>query len=291
MDMRSIMKTILAALALLVLSSLAWAQPASEPPQKELWRSGPGFQLLPKSLQKNPYLDMTVYTEVTAKGGAAPQATTESPIYYKMQSGSYFSRGAEITLHSPPVTELKQMITDSLAKSHYLPEQPDHPATLLITFNWGCVTIPSIDLDPYTGKATTMDNKLLRKEARKALESLVYGSSKPGDEDMENYLAAQAGHDVYYIVATAYPVDAKPRVEVDPKLGPKPTPPTMIKQVLWRTKMTVAAAGVNMQQTFPKLIATAAPYYGKVMKTPHISMARFEGTVTIGTPQVIGVEP
>ncbi len=87
-------------------------------------------------------------------------------------------------------------------------------------------------------------------------------------------LVTQSASDIYYVVASAYDHAAmadKRRV------------------LLWRTRMTVAAAGVSPQQTLPTLVQTAAPYFGRPMAEPEMIYKRAlkDGQVEIGPATVI----
>jgi len=59
--------------------------------------------------------------------------------------------------------------------------------------------------------------------------------------------------------------------------------------LLWRTKMTVDASGVNMTETLPPLIASAAPFLGRDMSETMVVTKTIprEGHVEIGTPTVV----
>ncbi|HVS54086.1 MAG TPA: hypothetical protein VHD62_17150 [Opitutaceae bacterium] len=59
--------------------------------------------------------------------------------------------------------------------------------------------------------------------------------------------------------------------------------------VLWRTKMTVNSLGVDMKESLPPLVASAAPYLGRETVDPVVISKRIDrtGNVEIGTPTVI----
>jgi hypothetical protein len=98
----------------------------------------------------------------------------------------------------------------------------------------------------------------------------MFKRSNPKNE----FLVDQAASNVYYVVASAYDFKS-----------------VMAKQrlLLWRTRMTVAAAGVSQVQTLPTLVLSAAPFFGKEMSEPETMSKRAvrEGTVEIGTPTVV----
>ena len=61
------------------------------------------------------------------------------------------------------------------------------------------------------------------------------------------------------------------------------------RTLLWRTNMTVNTAGVNMKETLPPLIATAAPFFGRETEGPEALQRRInrKGTVEIGNSTVV----
>lgn len=93
------------------------------------------------------------------------------------------------------------------------------------------------------------------------------------------HLAEVAFHTCYFVIASAY--DYASFEKQQPRL-------------LWRTKMTVEAQGVAMNEVLTPLIANAGPYMGREMSEVTIVKKRIdrEGKVEIGTPTVVeGVVP
>jgi hypothetical protein len=82
----------------------------------------------------------------------------------------------------------------------------------------------------------------------------------------------------FFVVATAYDYAALAKGQ---------------RRVLWRTKMTVNSLGVNMVESLPPLIASAAPYFGRETSDPVVVTKRIsrEGRVEIGTPTVVPDKP
>lgn len=78
----------------------------------------------------------------------------------------------------------------------------------------------------------------------------------------------------YFVVATAYDYAALVRKE---------------RKLLWRTKMTVNSLGVNMVESLPPLIASAAPYLGIETRDPVVISKRVMrgGNVEIGEAKVV----
>src|SRR5262245_48642526 len=92
--MMPFLRSLLALLALMsALTAAEPAAPAAPAPKKEEKKSEWVFSLLPKSLQKNPRIDLTVITEMTPLGKKFPEVTPAKPVYYITQSAGFNQRG------------------------------------------------------------------------------------------------------------------------------------------------------------------------------------------------------
>lgn len=62
-----------------------------------------------------------------------------------------------------------------------------------------------------------------------------------------------------------------------------------IKNLAWRTSMTVNTRGVSMRETLSPLIAAASPYFGKETDMPQIDVRRVNRNprVEVGIPTVV----
>jgi len=86
----------------------------------------------------------------------------------------------------------------------------------------------------------------------------------------------QLNDDLYFAVASAFDYDALAHGK---------------RVLLWRTRMTVSAAGVALDQSLPAVIATAGPYFGREMTEPSTVVRRVkEGRVEIGPAAVVEPE-
>src|SRR6185369_9090054 len=97
------------------------------------------FSILPKSLQKNPNVELTVITEMTELGKKQPVATPAAPVYYAAQSSGFHQMGdtpgTERTLKPEDV---ERLLTHALATNSFLPAAPPaHPATIAVFYTWG----------------------------------------------------------------------------------------------------------------------------------------------------------
>jgi hypothetical protein len=253
------------------------------------------FSLLPKSLDKNPVLDFTVVTEMTEAGKKLPEVTPDQPAYYTAFSAGFRQIGdtyyGEKTLTPDSV---EKVLARALAKNGYQPAGPGHPPSLLIIYSWG-----SHNRERQTESSTEIEGNLLDSAAlvggdgfaQKMQQMLQQTDEMAGPPDLvafanpinlyrlsstkHNFMLDQAAGDMYFVVASAY--DYASAASND-------------RVLVWRSRMTVSSVGVNQQETLPKLILTAAPYFGRDMSEPEIFTGRrHEGQVDIGPLRVMDV--
>ncbi len=275
------------------------------------------FSLLPKSLQKNPNIDLTVITEVTEAGKKYPQATPQKPQYYAAQSSGYHALGDNVrNENTVPEADVTRILEHSLATSGYLPVKADQRPSLLILYVWGShnlMTDADADGAPISGEAV----------ARNLLDrAALVGGEKFAKQMIELFqeAEAQSGGNI-----TPPPVEG---VAQDPVMGAGQmafmNPVALFKQrdpkneflvdqaasdcfyvvasaydyeafiakkrvLLWRTRMTANSRGVSQLQSLPTMITAAGPFFGKEMEGPEIIIKRAvrEGQVEIGTPVVV----
>ena len=307
---------------LLVSAASAQTPPAvPKPAAKKDEPSGWVFSLLPKSLQKNPRLDLTVITEMTELGKKLPPVSPEQPAYYQaFSSGSRqlgHAAGNEKNL-APEFVE--RLLTRSLAANGYLPATPPaHPPTLVIFYTWGSHNLlVEGDADNPSLSAELVARNLLdraalvggEKFARELLQlfteadAMALGNRTPpadpsgavepiqpilGAAQMEffnpvNLFKQRSVKNAFLVDQTAEDVYYVVASAYDFQ-----SVATKQKRLLWRTRMTANTRGVSQEQSLPTLIASAAPYFGKEMAEPEILTPRAvrEGTVEVGTPTVV----
>jgi hypothetical protein len=264
------------------------------------------YSRFPTSLQKNPRLELTVITEMTDAGRARPEVSPAHPAYFEVFShGAHDLGDTYAGMKEIPLPRVQEMLTRALATNGYLPaERPAHPPTLLVTYTWGQhnrLTEPDEE-NPVMSSAQVERNLLDRaalvggvkfaEELREAFRqkndlALAGGSLVPMLDPIEvfkrradnnEFLLEQAMEDVYYVVASAYDYEAAMKHQ---------------RVLLWRTRMTVASAGVAEDQSLPALVSAAAPYFGKDMPAPEVMLRREvkEGSVHVGTPRVVEDHP
>lgn len=297
-------------------------KPASVSPHFE-------FSLLPKSFQRRPSLDFNIITEMTPEGRKLTPASPENPVYYLEEPGKFLQMGSAppANEHAPSVADLEAAMQKALAGGGYLPAAlPKHPPALLVVFNFGSNSIdppipfevvgtdhmPPVTADellPIIVQDANLARDVLDRAAltggvvfseglKKALvaeaENMRFNYESPpahlpvnpeigspyksflmsGNSALVTQLVEDAFHSCYFVVASAYDYAAMTRHQ---------------RRLLWRTKMTVDASGVNMTETLAPLIASAAPYLGRDMSETTVVTKKIsrEGHVEIGTPTVV----
>lgn len=288
---------------------------ASKNEQKSEWV----FSLLPKSFQKNPRLELTVITEMTAAGKALPPVSPPAPAYCELFSPGPkhlgHSAGNEVTLKREAI---EMLLTRSLATNGYvLAQRPEHPPSLLIIYTWGShslLTEPDEE-NPMLGGEQVARNLLDRaalvggeKFARQMLDLFTQAdamavatrsTTAPGGEPVFTPALAEFMNPVAQFKRAApkneFLVDqaASNVYYVVASAYDYASAGTNRRTLLWRTRMTVGADGVSQTQTLPTLVLTAAPYFGREMSEAETFSKRAvrEGTVEIGTPIVVESDP
>lgn len=270
------------------------------------------FNFLPKAFQRNPRLDLTVITELTAEGRKLPEVTVQHPAYYIAQSAGYRRTiGAPAGDKTLPPDKIDEFVRRSLATRGYQPATATAPATLVLIYGWGVHA--RLDQD-----GTQTGDQLAQNLLDRA--GLV-----GGEKFKAEFLALLAEATAQVDAAVSSPtrhmtVDG---VAVSPVLGPDQlefiSPVNrfrdrsaknefLLEQVagdvyfvtvsaydhaalargqrvlLWRTRMTVSADGVSQTDSLPTLINSAAPYFGRDMSEPATLTPRTfpKGRVTLG---------
>jgi hypothetical protein len=95
------------------------------------------FSLIPKVFQTNPFLDMTVITEMTDAGKQRPLVSPAAPVYYAVHAVGYREIGAPSNEKTLSAAEIGVLLRRALATNGYLPATPEHPPQLLIVYFWG----------------------------------------------------------------------------------------------------------------------------------------------------------
>ena len=135
------------------------AGPAKSTEETESERPAFTFSLLPKSLQRNPRLDLNVITEMTPDGKKLPLPSPASPAYYITYPGGYMQVGQAPPAgeKSPPVADLERVMQKALAKNSYLASGPGHPPSLALIYHWGSHSNLNEDGQAVADRATAAD--------------------------------------------------------------------------------------------------------------------------------------
>ena len=296
---------------------------AGDPPRQnsETRQTKLHLNLLPRSLQKNPLVDLTVITELTPEGKKLPAPSPARPVFYVAQSVGRHAEGqGPKDRHLPKEEELAVSLQRALAVNGYLPATPAHPPTLLIVYHWGAHTnlesgsqeegdigIPDLDHKNLLSRAALVGGTQFAEELRQALEKQdledqthalsVPPSGIPSD-DVSEMLKAMA-----VIIGRTGPL-AK-FIERDTKTAQLfdaaradcyyavasaydyASASRGQRRLLWRSKMTVDSQAVAMSDTLPGLILNAGKYLGVDMPEAATLSKRAlgEGSVKLGPLQ------
>ncbi len=245
-------------------------------------RDGFVFNLLPKSFQRKPTLEMTFNTEVTDYGRMLRPASPGNPVYYIAEDAGFRQLGWDVGGEKPPAqADMERIMKKGLATNGFLPAAPPaHPAALAVVYYWGSHNKP----DPQT--AAMFPQLALRNRLERAILvggkrfaqgmafSAEYGESPTDRLAKQEFLNDQAKDEVYFVVASAYDYAALARGE---------------RRLAWRTTMTANSTGVAIAETLPPLLASGAAFFGRETVEPEIGARRIsrEGRVLIGTPTVV----
>src|SRR5579885_443792 len=172
---------------------------------------------LPRSFQKSPHINLTVITEFTAEGEKISPATPGKPVYYIGGDGGLTEAGNAIGGERPqPVPVLRAAMIKALAANGYLPADAAHPPGLFIFYRWGSFNhvnsfVPGgmnefqrlnlLERAALVG-GTTFGLDVARAMNAGMLEQFRHKDPKT------NQLLDQAFEDLYFVIASAYDINA-----------------------------------------------------------------------------------
>jgi hypothetical protein len=251
------------------------------------------FEALPRAFQKNPLVDMTVITEMTALGKKRPLATPARPAYYAATIGPPREEGQPDGNTHPLSPDVVQAgMQHALAINGFLPADSSHRPSLVVIFVWGTYNrIPINHVDPgnknVVARALLVGGEKFAGEFQQAIErdqAMMEAGTPLGPNSFfrqfrrrdakTEQLVNQARGEIYFIVASAFDYAAMTRNE---------------RQLLWRSRLTVDTRGVSMSDTLPELMASGAPFLGRDMAESALLMRHADrnGQVDIGTLKVV----
>lgn len=255
---------------------------AAPPPTSDLDSDVPagGFSFIPRIFQRNPSLEMTVFTEVSDYGKGVEPATLDAPQYYEMSVQGRHDRGEVLAGdRGPAPEELLAVLQRSLAGTGYRPADAAHPAGLVLVWFWGAHNAVDSDMVaqfPELARRYILERAILvggKSYAAKLGREFAYGETDLSISGKKEFLRMQASEDLYFMVVSAYRLADVVHNE---------------NKVLWRTMMTVNTRGVSMSESLPPLILTAGDYFGRATAEPMaLRRAVRRGTVKLGPMQII----
>ena len=279
------LKSLLSGRAVLALASVlsaADAPPDAAPPQK--WESQ-GFNLIPRSMQRDPRLDLSVITEMTKDGRALPTPSSAHPVYFTILDSGEKEEGDIVGGEQKPRPELlRASMLKALRVNGYYPSDAAHPPTQLINFVWGSfnsLTLTGqdddLELQNLASRAALVGGVRFASDFMKArLQGQMFLRAFRQRDPHNEWLVGLAEGNLYFIIATSYDYAAAMQDQ---------------KKILWRTKMSTDSNGVTMDNSVPTLVENSGAYFGK--ESPPVRLDRpevKEGKVEIGTATVENYE-
>jgi hypothetical protein len=255
-----------------------------EPPKAE----HDGFHLadlLPRSLNPNPKIGVSVMTEVSPEGKGVVPADPSHPVYYVAWDGGLVEEGDTVAGEVPPKPErLAAVMQRALAVSGYLPATPAHPPTLVIHYRWGSYNrIRPLDEEDPMREQAYRRNVFIRAMlvggidfARKLIRAADTGTVQffRLENDKNDELTDMAMDDLYFVVAVAFDAGAAHQGK---------------KVRLWTTKISTSSQGLAMDETLPTLASSGRRLFGHETNGPVLTNPRLlAGKVEVGEPVVVG---
>jgi hypothetical protein len=262
-------------------SALAAPKPQPAKPENDHFRLS---DLLPRSLNPNPRVGVSVITEMTPDGKAMTPPDPAHPAYYALWDGGIVEAGDLIAGEVPPKKErLAAMMEHALGGSGYLPTTKEHPPTVVIYYRWGSYNhlTPLDDNDPM-GETAVRKNVFTRaaivggvdfaREMMRAENNGTINFFRMSGPDHDELMDMATG-DLYFVVAIGFDGTAA-------KSGKS--------KRLWTTKISASSEGLAMDETLPALATSGRMLFGHETKGPVLTSPRlFGGKVEVGPTVII----
>ena len=264
-------------------------------------KSGWNLELVPKAFQRDPRMEMTVITEMTAAGKERPPVSRQAPAYYFAHSGGYHAVGEKPGQVAFPAADIERILKSALGQNGFEPATPEHPPSLFITYTWGPDMYPDIVTDG-VGNIISPSQEVL-------LQNVLDRAALAGGDKFASELKSALAFRVANTMTAPTPTDglsaANGLAEMNRAMDPVKlfvdksakneflvsqaaddcyyvvasaydydSVATNHRQLLWRTRMTVNARAVSQAQSLPTLIAVAAPYLGREMAEAEVLVKR-----------------
>jgi len=272
-------------------------------------------KLLPMAWQRRPKVRFNVYTEMTPEGRQRRAPSPGQPVSYYANPARYAETGylVERAGRHPSAAEVEDAMRSAFQADGYtaVPSLDQRPDVVVFISYGSHATDPLYYATPAEQAAgldgaeelvrfVRRDPQLYRDIIDRAqfvagggfardLANAIDDSRHPplgmphvfsplrmrgGDFDRMAYFADVAFHTCYYAMASAYDFNAAQKGQ---------------KILLWRTRMTVVAYGLDVNEAIRPLIGAGAAYLGRETPEAVVVDARIDrkGQVIIGTPTVV----
>lgn len=270
------------------------AQPVSPPaPEDAPFRFS---DLLPRPLQKDPRINLSIVTEVTKLGKTYASPTRDQPAYYTVLDGGLAEEGDVVAgVKAPPPAKLAQIMEASLAASGYLKASAKNPPTVVIYYRWGSFnhlgaadrSDPDAPVDDGMGDLSDpaqVKNLMARAALVGGTKFMLDFMSVVDSQSLNTLkmfrqrdrqtdgLVAMTTTDLYFLLAMAFDYNGVQHGQ---------------KKLLWSTKLSTDSSGLAMDDTLPAIVTRAANYFGHDTKGPLLFHPHlFDGHVDIGEATV-----
>ena len=318
----------------LMLGSLSAADASSAPavisqPSRIVPQSDPSgqwsFHLLPKMMQSDPELRMTVMSEMTDAGRQRKLVTQENPAYYAANAAGFLEVGDEPIKTAPNKKLVEQFMTKALARNGFLPAAPGHPPTLFLVYHWGVFGwTPSESvkdqMDNLIKRAAFVGGRQFAEEAQKAAnlqlketeavlsnaDHVARMTASSGDQDSPTFSAASI------IGQFASPNLQSWNRFKDANLKNDFLVNQLMESfyfvvvsafdyesvaknkrvLLWRSHMTVELGAMSMSDCIPSLITQSSPFLGRDLESAATltRKSKQNAEANIGELEVVGYD-
>lgn len=225
----------------------------------------------PAARDKIQALDRTVVavTDVTEAGRALPVPTARNPVYFAgLNAGFRVYAGAPFARDTPPTDKaMLAVITEVLAKQHFLAADAAHPATQMIVCSWG--VFGGGGLEFLGGKKLNL------------IEEDTIPGHLSGDIFCRRFRAGEAEtvlsmslNPLYAVLLRAYDLEKALKGDI---------------VLLWETRLSCPTSGTELQKALPGLVVAGQRVVGRETPQPVVRNAARtpDAWVEIGESKVI----
>jgi len=95
------------------------------------------FSILPKSIDRNPHMDVSILCQMTEEGKRRDRVTKSNPCYYASHLGGYRHGGDDYDTKTPLPEEVRRVIDRALLHNGFLPSTESKRPGILLIIHWG----------------------------------------------------------------------------------------------------------------------------------------------------------